>query len=191
MPAVQTFLRLAIPNGLSAIRMGLGLAFPFVPHAWRLTIVIIAAVTDALDGFAARRLHVESDVGQMLDPIADRIFVLIVSGVLLAEGAIDPLWAGLVVARDVVVLCGSTYVIGRRQWSRTRRLRPSILGKCTTAAQFAVLLTLVGWSGAPVWLLGITAALSIGAAADYARRFLSGQKENREDAKARRKHEED
>jgi hypothetical protein len=52
-------------------------------------------------------------------------------------------------------------------------MRPSWLGKCTTAAQFAVLLVLVGWEAATPWLLIPTVALSVAAAADYARQFLS------------------
>jgi hypothetical protein len=48
-------------------------------------------------------------------------------------------------------------------------MRPSWLGKCTTAAQFAVLFALAGWNEAPPWLLVPTVALSIAAAIDYAR----------------------
>ncbi|HJZ54402.1 MAG TPA: CDP-alcohol phosphatidyltransferase family protein [Gemmataceae bacterium] len=157
-----------IPNVLSASRIVLGLAFPFLPTDWRLWVIVLAAVTDAFDGFAARRLHAESDAGRLLDPVADKVFVLTVAVTLLAEGAIHPLWALGVAARDVVVLIGLVYLIVTRQWAVGRRLRPSWVGKATTAAQFAVLLILAWWNSAPVWLLAPVVALSVAAAADYA-----------------------
>lgn len=160
-----------IPNVLSASRVLLGLAFPFVPADWRLWVIVVAAVTDALDGLAARWLHAESNAGRLLDPVADKVFVLAVAGTLLADGAIHPLWALGVAARDVVVLFGLAYVIARRLWAVGRRLRPSLLGKCTTAAQFALLLVLAGWNAAPVWLLAGTVALSVAAATEYAWAF--------------------
>jgi hypothetical protein len=45
------------------------------------------------------------------------------------------------------------------------------LGKCTTAAQFAVLLWLAIWSEAPLWLLTLTTVLSVAAAVGYAKDF--------------------
>jgi phosphatidylglycerophosphate synthase len=165
--------RALIPNGLSVFRLLLGLAFPFVPADWRLAVVVVAALSDALDGLVARWLGAESDTGRLLDPIADKVFVLVLAGTLLAEGAISPLWALGVAARDVVVLAGLLYVIARRQWARGRRMRPSWLGKCTTAAQFALLVVLVAWGSAPVGLLAAVTALSLVAAVDYALRFAA------------------
>jgi cardiolipin synthase len=149
-PRVALRLLPLIPNGLSAARVGLGLAFPFVPAEWRVWLLIAAAVSDALDGLTARWLHAESDIGRLLDPVADKFFVLVLAGTLIAEGAIHPLWAVGLAIRDITVLLGLVYVIARRQWARGRRLRPSLLGKCTTAAQFAVLVVLVIWGSSPV-----------------------------------------
>ena len=161
-----------IPNGLSASRIALAAAFPFVPAEWRLWVVAVAALSDALDGLAARWLNAESDAGRLLDPVADKFFVLVLAGTLLAEGAIHPLWVVGIAARDIVVLVGLLYLIARRDWARGRKLRPSWLGKCTTAGQFAVLLVLVAWGSAPVWLLGAVTAVSAAAALEYARAFL-------------------
>lgn len=160
-----------IPNALSASRILLGIAFPFVPPEWRLWVVVIAAVSDALDGLVARWLGVESDTGRLLDPVADKFFVLALVGTLLVERTLHPLWAFGLATRDVVVLTGLLYTIARRQWAVGRKMRPSWLGKCTTAAQFAVLLVFVAWREAPVWLLAAVTILSVGAAVDYARAF--------------------
>jgi CDP-diacylglycerol---glycerol-3-phosphate 3-phosphatidyltransferase len=165
-------LRHAIPNALSGSRILLGLAFPFLSPDWRLGVVIVAALTDALDGLMARWLNVESDTGRLLDPVADKVFVLALVGTLLAEGVLHPVWALGLALRDVVVLVGLVYTIVRRQWTVGRKMRPSWLGKCTTAVQFAVLLVLVAWGRAPVWLLVATTALSVLAALDYLRAFI-------------------
>jgi hypothetical protein len=50
-------------------------------------------------------------------------------------------------------------------------MRPSWLGKCTTAAQFVLLLTIVARGSAPEWLLVLVSALSAIAALDYVHRF--------------------
>lgn len=160
-----------VPNSLSVARLLLGLAFPWVPADWRLAVVVVAAVSDLLDGLVARWLDAESSAGRLLDPVADKVFVLALVGTLLAEGTLHPLWALGLATRDVVVLIGLGYVIARRQWAVGRRMRPSWLGKGTTAAQFAVLLVLVIWNAAPVWLLAAVTALSLAAAIDYARTF--------------------
>jgi phosphatidylglycerophosphate synthase len=135
-------------------------------------VVIVAALTDALDGFMARWLRAESDTGRLLDPVADKGFVLALVGTLLAEGALHPLWALGIAVRDIVVLVGLMDTIVRRRWAVGRKMRPSWLGKCTTAAQFAVLLVLVAWGSAPVWLLVLMTALSGLAAVDYVRAFI-------------------
>ena len=165
-------LLVAIPNSLSAARLVLGAAFPFVPAEWRLWVVGAAALSDLFDGLVARWLRAESDTGRLLDPVADKFFVLVLAGTLLAEGAIHPLWAVGVAARDLVVLVGLADVIARRQWARGRRMRPSLLGKWTTAAQFALLVVLVIWGSAPVWLLAAVTLVSAVAAVGYAREFL-------------------
>ena len=158
-----------IPNALSASRVVLGLAFPFVPAEWRVWVVVVAALSDMLDGLAARWLGAESEAGRLLDPVADKVFVLVLLGTLIAEGALDPLWALGLALRDVVVLVGLVYTVARRQWAKGRTMRPSWLGKSTTAAQLAVLFALVGWNEVPPWLLIPTVLLSAAAAIDYAR----------------------
>ena len=161
-----------LPNALTASRLVLAVAFPWLPAGWRFAAIGIAAVTDFLDGFLARRLRAESEFGRLLDPVADKEFVLVLVGTLIAERALDPWWGLAVAVRDVVVLAGVVWVAARRRWAAARGMRAKWLGKVTTAAQFAVLLVLVGAGSAPVWLLAVTAALSAAAAVDYARGFV-------------------
>lgn len=75
----------------------------WIAKAVALLAFVIASVTDWLDGWLARRLKQESDLGALLDPIADKVLVL---GTLLALARIGlfPLWMAIVIlVRDVLV----------------------------------------------------------------------------------------
>src|SRR5688572_19567898 len=87
---VNRSLLTTVPNGLSAARVVLALAFPLVSAEWRVWVVVAAALSDMFDGLVARWLRVESDTGRLLDPVADKFFVLILAGTLLYEGALSP-----------------------------------------------------------------------------------------------------
>lgn len=78
---VQTDRVLTVPNILSALRLlgvPLFLWLILVPEADVLAIAVLALAgsTDWLDGFLARRWHQISRVGQLLDPVADRLYIL-------------------------------------------------------------------------------------------------------------------
>jgi cardiolipin synthase len=107
-PAWDTDRVWTLPNVLSLARLvGVPLMvwLILVPHADLLAVVVLAAAgfTDWLDGFLARRWHQTSRVGQMLDPIADRLYIMAVV-ICLAVRAVIPWWlvVGLV-ARDVLI----------------------------------------------------------------------------------------
>lgn len=104
-----------MPNMLSVVRLA------FVPvFLWlllrgddvvALIVLVVATLTDLLDGFLARRLHQVTRLGQLLDPAADRLFVLAcLLG--LASREILPWWlVAIVVSRDVfLVLVGAVLV---------------------------------------------------------------------------------
>lgn len=100
-----------IPNALSVLRMLL-----VVPVAWllvhgefRLTLWLFAfaAATDGLDGFLAKRCGWTSELGKILDPLADKILLVGVFITLAAMGWV-PLWlAAIAVARDLVITVGA------------------------------------------------------------------------------------
>ena len=76
-------------------------------HSWPAGIVFgVAGVTDQVDGFLARRWHVESRFGKIADPLADRLMIDAAVILLVAYGRLP--WAGLVVigARDLLLLAG-------------------------------------------------------------------------------------
>lgn len=70
-------IRSQIRNTLTISRLILGLVFPWLPsNAW-LPALIYGTLSEFLDGFLARRMNVESAFGQLMDPIADKSFVML------------------------------------------------------------------------------------------------------------------
>ena len=76
--------------------------------------ILLAVVTDALDGYLARLLHQESEVGKVIDPLADKVGVGIVVVLLCIFGDIPFWYAFLVLGRDVIILLGGIYIRRRK-----------------------------------------------------------------------------
>jgi cardiolipin synthase (CMP-forming) len=102
-----------LPNALTIGRLALIPVFVALmvragqEHSWPAGIVFgVAGVTDQIDGFLARRWHVESRFGKVADPLADRLMIDAAVILLFAYGRLP--WAGLAVilARDLVLLAG-------------------------------------------------------------------------------------
>ena len=96
-----------VPNLISAARLLLVPLFAWLVaqglDGWALGVLAAAGASDWLDGVVARRMHQVSRLGQMLDPAADRLFIL-VTLVALAWRDVVPVWLVVVlVARDVVL----------------------------------------------------------------------------------------
>jgi cardiolipin synthase len=97
-----------IPNGLSILRLlgvPLFLYLLLGPHenAWALTVLAIAGFTDWLDGVLARKLNQMSQLGALLDPAADRLYILATLVGLVLRHVI-PLWLAIViVGRDAIL----------------------------------------------------------------------------------------
>jgi cardiolipin synthase len=99
---------LTLPNALSVLRLlgvPLFLWLLLGPHAdgWAIAVLAVSGFTDWADGVLARKLDQQSEFGAMLDPLADRLYILAtLIGLVLRH--IIPLWlAVLLVARDLVL----------------------------------------------------------------------------------------
>jgi phosphatidylglycerophosphate synthase len=155
------------------------LAFPWLPAGWRAPVVLAAALSDLLDGLASRRLHAGSAAGRILDPVADKVFVLGAVGALISEDTL-PLWQAVLAAlRDLAVLTGTVWVLVRRDCRAFRRMRPSLLGKAVTVGQFLLLLVLLLRPEHALAVLVPTAVLSGLAAQGYLLAFLEQEKDRR------------
>ena len=107
-------------------------------------IFTLAAVTDWLDGWLARKLNQTSAFGAFLDPVADKLLVITSFIMLGSIGGIPPWLAVVVVARDILILVG--YVIVYVLVEERFEVKPSRIGKWSTTFQLltlAVALTLL------------------------------------------------
>jgi cardiolipin synthase len=106
--AIETDQIWTIPNALSVLRLfgvPLFLWLLLGPHedGWALLILAVSGFTDWLDGVLARKLNQMSRVGALLDPLADRLYILATLVGLVLRHVI-PLWLAIViVGRDVIV----------------------------------------------------------------------------------------
>ena len=106
-----------IPNALSVLRLlgvPLFLWLLLGPHAdgWALLVLALSGFTDWADGVLARKLNQLSDFGAMLDPLADRLYILAtLVGLVLRH--IMPLWLAIVIVGRDLILAGSLIVLRR------------------------------------------------------------------------------
>jgi len=103
-------------------------------HSWPAAIVFgVAAITDQIDGWLARRWHVESEFGKVADPLADRL--MIDAAVILLWHAGRLPWVALAIpARDVALIAGYKLVVGRGY-----ELAVNLAGKAATWLLYASL----------------------------------------------------
>lgn len=109
-------------------------------HAAALSVFAVAAFTDWLDGFVARVLDQKTALGQLLDPAADKLMVLVVFLVAAARHAIPTWLAVLVIGRDVVLATGGAlFAFVLRGRLGPERWKPSRLGKYATFTQLSTI----------------------------------------------------
>ena len=156
-----------LPNALTVVRMVLIPVFVgalyYQRFGWALAVFVVAGVTDGLDGLFARRFNQYSPLGQILDPIADKL-LLVTSYVTLSLPSIMepsalvqphprhlpiPFWVtAAVISRDIFIVVGAAAI---NVVTGFRRFRPSWLGKANTAVQITgIVLVLVAASYPPL-----------------------------------------
>lgn len=131
---------LTAPNQLTLIRL---IIIPFiiiniVDNDYRLALIllVIAGLSDGLDGLLARTLHQQTKLGQYLDPIADKLLLSTLFLVLSILHKIAWKYTVLVFSRDlcIVITCAVLYAT-----TTIRDFRPSVFGKINTGAQVATI----------------------------------------------------
>jgi cardiolipin synthase len=149
-----------IPNLLSMLRIACIPVFCWLAlgpeaYGWAFVILVIAGVSDFLDGALARRWNQESELGRLLDPFADRLTSIVVP-ITLALQSIVPWWLVVVLlSRDAVLVVATGVLLRRRHVT----LQVNYLGKAATfclLAGFPILLlgTFDGWVGTTARMLG-------------------------------------
>lgn len=125
---------LTVPNVLSIIRLATVPVFLYLFVTGRETAAVIlygvGAWTDFFDGYLARRLGQVTELGRLLDPLADRVFIIALALALVAVDALDWWLAGAIVLRDIVLL-GVWPLFERRG---VGRIQVNLIGKTATAS---------------------------------------------------------
>lgn len=160
-----------VANSLSLARLFAGLLFPLLSVSWRPAVAVAAAASDGLDGALSRRFHAASTVGRLLDPVADKVFVIMVVGTLWMEGSLAWWEIVLVGLRDLVVTGIAVWLCVTRNWAGFLAMPPRWSGKIATGAQFGFIFSRLAAFDIP-GVLWLTAAASGLAGADYLRLFL-------------------
>ncbi len=134
---------LALLNALSLSRLPLAALFVVLEDPLvRVGLVLAAAFTDFLDGYIARHKHLESYWGALIDPIADRGFVMVALLTFMLEGQLTPLEFGILVVRDVAT--GLGFVVSRLlPRFRLVKFQARMLGKVVTTLQLGALLSVL------------------------------------------------
>jgi len=151
-PEKESGLPISIPNILTVARILMTPLFVILLmkslFGYALVLFSLAAVTDGLDGFIARYFDQRTVMGAYLDPIADK-FLLAAAFISLAILGLIPAWLTvIVISRDILILSGiAIFSINNIKVG----IQPSIVSKCTTAAQLAaVFIVLLGFFISPV-----------------------------------------
>jgi cardiolipin synthase (CMP-forming) len=170
----------AVADYLSLTRIPLGLVFLFVAGQRLLAMLVLAlaAISDVLDGWVARRERAaaiaEPHTGDWLDPLCDKIFALaVVIGLLRAQHPPVGL-VGLLLVREVLQVIAVTlmrFVPALHRVARDYNFRAHPIGKATTVAQFAAAGALVLNHPAAWPLASACALLGIASVAIYVHRI--------------------
>lgn len=160
-----------IPNIISIIRILM--VPPITILIWgeryneAFILMIIAGLSDGLDGFLARAFHWQSRLGAMLDPAADKLLLVSIFVVCGLKGFL-PWWlVGLIFLRDIIIVIGA---FAYRHVTQDEKIKPLIISKINTALQ--ILLAVVTLYQAAVnslpaiimpsliWLVALTTLIS-------------------------------
>jgi cardiolipin synthase len=144
-----------VPNQITLLRLGFLPFFiiliAYSQYKWALLVLVVAGLSDGVDGLLARKLNQRSSVGAYLDPIADKL-LLSSSFIILAFKNKLAWWLTIIVlSRDVLILIVAVVIL---LISGYRPFPPSIYGKMTTAFQIVLVFTVVLAAAYPEARLG-------------------------------------
>lgn len=153
---------LTLPNLLSVVRLTMIPAFASLYRhgfAFRSAVVLVlSGLTDVLDGWIARAFHKTSDLGKVLDPVADKLTIAVVLGVLVADHPVLVVPLALLVIKEIVMA-----VTGAIAIARTKAVHGAVWhGKVTTALTYATMFVHILWQEIPAVTSNTMAVLCTG-----------------------------
>ena len=152
-----------VPNLICVLRMALAVPIVWLlaENSYEVTLILfgIAAVSDALDGYLAKTFNWTTELGKVLDPVADKLLLVSVFITLTWLGLI-PLWlAAFAVARDVIIGVGAWVY---REIFGPVDGHPTVPSKLNTLVQILFVIAVVGraaYPAVPEWLTVALGAL--------------------------------
>jgi cardiolipin synthase len=108
-----------IPNYISIFRLLLAIPFYFLLQNiqmdfyyryYILTLIFIASASDLLDGFLARKLNQISEFGKIIDPLADKVLIILIVTQLYMLNEIIGLYFWIIITRDIIIFVGGIFV---------------------------------------------------------------------------------
>ncbi len=158
---------LTLPNLVSTSRVALAFGFVLSEQVMvRLALILVASLSDVLDGWIARRMQSMSRLGALIDPVADRFFVLAVVVSYVAGNELTAWQAVAILFRDVMSIIG-WFVARRVSWLRPITFKARPVGKLVTGAQFSTFMAVLLLPAAVNALVLLVAALGLIATVDY------------------------
>jgi len=156
-----------LANIVSLSRLALAVAFVLADSPLQQVVLVAAAAfSDFLDGFIARHFNQRTRVGEILDPITDKLFVATVVATLPVRGRLSPPNALLLMIRDFYNAL-AFLVIRVRKFPI--RMKARLSGKVVTVFQMITIVVFVLWPEQAVPFLLVTLAVSIYSIFDYTR----------------------
>lgn len=143
-----------LPNLLSLSRFPLALAFCYESPALRFLAVVLAMITDGLDGYYARKQKSTSRIGAILDPMSDKFFVFFALWVLVAEHKLQMWKVAAMLCRDIALIIFGFYLVFKGRLFSYRH-KAIWCGKLVTALQLVVLLGLIAGFTIPTSLFTV------------------------------------
>jgi len=132
---------------------------------------LTAGISDAIDGFLAKRFHMKSELGAYLDPLADKALIVSIYVALGIAGALPIFLVILVASRDIMIISALllAWLVGRPM-----PIRPLMVSKANTVAQIVLAVTVLGEQAfgfdaalAGKALMGLVAVLTLLSVAFY------------------------
>jgi cardiolipin synthase (CMP-forming) len=160
-----------IPSLFSFARLLCAVFLPFSPDYLWLPLIFAAAISDFLDGWLARRWHVESWQGGLVDAISDKLFVLVALFVFVANGKFSLWWIFPILMRDLMVGFTVGYAVAHRKWEAFKDMDARASGKLATCGQFLLFVIVLVLPEKAVYMLLLVSCCSIVAGFDYGRLF--------------------
>src|SRR5438067_9569346 len=157
----------SLPNLISISRLALAAAFVLIGQTdVRIVLVMLALATDYLDGWLARRAGSMTRAGALLDPFADRVFVLVGDSVFLFDGTLSTAGYFIMISRDLMTAVG--FLVARVvRTLRSVAFHARFPGKLVTVLQLASFIAILLRPTAASPMLAVVAVASLWAIADY------------------------